>query len=51
MAQLISYLEDKSAEAMQTRARTKEFLSTIVAKAQGKPLESRGPEVTSWTRI
>ena len=37
MAQLIGDLEDESAQAAQTRARAPEFLSTIVAKATGKP--------------
>ena len=37
MAQLIGDLEDESAHAAQTRAKAQEFLSTIVAKAMGKP--------------
>ena len=37
MASLIVDLEDESAEAAQTRARAQEFLSTIMAKAPGKP--------------
>ena len=37
MAQLIGDFEDELAQAAQTRAKAQEFLSTIVAKAEGKP--------------
>ena len=37
MAQLVGDLEIESAHAAQTQARAQQFLSTIVAKATGKP--------------
>ena len=52
MVQFISDLEDESAEAAQTRARAQEFLSTIVAKARGKPSGvSRAWGISPYTLI